>query len=593
MSTEIGNVNINLRMSLANLSSDVKAGNDAVRAGMDGIRQSAAAASREASGSLALIGEEIGVTIPRHLRTFITGLPGVGTALNAAFDSVAVIALISLMVEIGKHILELQKQAEEAAAAMKSFGDIGNDAAHKLDEEILALQQHIAELQGNSILALQLALEAVNDQKFDKLSAEFQKIGKEAADNFAKLKVTWFQNLLGSGNNDAVQDLSNQVTAVIAEVQKLSKAGDDEGISKVISAQLDKARTALDTFDSWGHGETQVKNALQGELSTLEALQVVYSKVKELSTDRAGIDAKQAETRAAEALNDQLKKMRDLVPVQNAPDTEITGGFSTQLTMALQFLDQWKSISSQILASTPAPKAPAQGFSKESLDQLRLQEDINEQYRRGQEIFTDTRTSAEKYANEMQVLNTLLASGAISQDTYNRAVTQAKERYDDLSKGLAQIGDTIGKDVAQAALFGGSWTKAFQDILAEVLKTIIQLTILKGLQDATASHGGGGGLGFLTSIVGGLTGHAGGGTVVAGHGYLVGENGPEPFFPTTAGTILPNESLRAGSGGPQTIVHAPEFHFHGIADADSFRKSQGQISAAMLAAMSRDASRNG
>ncbi len=57
--------------------------------------------SHEATASLALIGEEIGVNIPRQLRSFITAIPGVSEALNAAFSSVAVVALIGLIVEAG------------------------------------------------------------------------------------------------------------------------------------------------------------------------------------------------------------------------------------------------------------------------------------------------------------------------------------------------------------------------------------------------------------------------------------------------------------------------------------------------------------
>jgi hypothetical protein len=41
-----------------------------------------------------------------------------------------------------------------------------------------------------------------------------------------------------------------------------------------------------------------------------------------------------------------------------------------------------------------------------------------------------------------------------------------------------------------------------------------------------------------------------GGSVIAGHPYIVGEEGPEPFIPSTNGTILPNSSF----GGNTTIV---------------------------------------
>lgn len=42
---------------------------------------------------------------------------------------------------------------------------------------------------------------------------------------------------------------------------------------------------------------------------------------------------------------------------------------------------------------------------------------------------------------------------------------------------------------------------------------------------------------------------ASGGPVEAGKGYLVGERGPEPFVPSTNGTIMPNSSLSSMGGG--------------------------------------------
>jgi hypothetical protein len=55
-----------------------------------------------------------------------------------------------------------------------------------------------------------------------------------------------------------------------------------------------------------------------------------------------------------------------------------------------------------------------------------------------------------------------------------------------------------------------------------------------------------------------LPARASGGPVLAGHAYMVGERGPEPFIPSTNGTILPSGagvsvSLRATSGGAGPI----------------------------------------
>lgn len=53
-------------------------------------------------------------------------------------------------------------------------------------------------------------------------------------------------------------------------------------------------------------------------------------------------------------------------------------------------------------------------------------------------------------------------------------------------------------------------------------------------------------------VAAGLGGRASGGRVRAGYGYMVGEDGPEPFFPDLPGVILPNGSL---DGGGVTIVY--------------------------------------
>jgi hypothetical protein len=63
-------------------------------------------------------------------------------------------------------------------------------------------------------------------------------------------------------------------------------------------------------------------------------------------------------------------------------------------------------------------------------------------------------------------------------------------------------------------------------------------------------------------VEGGFAGaRASGGPVTAGRAYLVGENGPEPFIPSTNGYILPNSSLSGVRGGTATAA-APTIVVH-------------------------------
>ncbi|VVB52229.1 Uncharacterised protein [uncultured archaeon] len=95
------------------------------------------------------------------------------------------------------------------------------------------------------------------------------------------------------------------------------------------------------------------------------------------------------------------------------------------------------------------------------------------------------------------------------------------------------------------------------------------------LSDQGSSAGGGGVGGFFSGILGKLFGGflAGGGDVTPGKAYVVGEKHPEFFIPGKSGTVVP--TLKTGGGSVNNV----SVHFHGVTDADSFKKSQSQIGA--------------
>jgi hypothetical protein len=229
---------------------------------------------------------------------------------------------------------------------------------------------------------------------------------------------------------------------------------------------------------------------------------------------------------------------------------------------------------------------PLYGGTKEAMDLIKLQTDQTAALKEAEKVYTGTRTAAEQYAQEMSVLNELLRQGKIDQDTYNRAAAQAQEQADQMSKNAHQLGKDIGTTIAQAALFGRSWTDAFRSIAIQLAELILKMTLLKNL---TATSSGGGG--FFSSLLSGFGGmKAEGGPVDGSKYYVVGEHGPEVFAPGASGSIIPNNML--GGRSDANVYHNEQFHFHGVTDADSFRKSQSQIAGEMIAVMSRAARRN-
>ncbi|HVZ90066.1 MAG TPA: hypothetical protein VG843_00315, partial [Rhizomicrobium sp.] len=86
--------------------------------------------------------------------------------------------------------------------------------------------------------------------------------------------------------------------------------------------------------------------------------------------------------------------------------------------------------------------------------------------------------------------------------------------------------------------------------------------------------------GFAQSLFGNIGGMlASGGPVAAGETYLVGEQGPELFTPSTSGAIAPNGAVP--SARPSVVVNIS------TPNAQSFFKSQSQIAALMSRALAR------
>ncbi len=112
---------------------------------------------------------------------------------------------------------------------------------------------------------------------------------------------------------------------------------------------------------------------------------------------------------------------------------------------------------------------------------------------------------------------------------------------------IAEIGDAF-EYLGQAAFQGG---EAFKHALASMAQSLALSGLRHIFEGFLGSLAGGGG--FVGGLISGA--RAGGGPVSGGQRYLVGENGPEIFEPSTSGVIIPNAV--ASSGGGSMTIHMP------------------------------------
>lgn len=160
--------------------------------------------------------------------------------------------------------------------------------------------------------------------------------------------------------------------------------------------------------------------------------------------------------------------------------------------------------------------------------------------------FTADNTLSDAYAAALQKGNDQSAVDLANQYAAALSDTSVAEN---VAKSKDAFVDLFGDNMVQAANNGfdsilQSWARTLQQMLAKAAASKI-------FDLLSASSGGGGFFGSVVKAFGGA--RADGGPVSSGKSYLVGEQGPELFMPSSSGHIVPN-----GGGGGLTInVDAP------------------------------------
>jgi phage-related minor tail protein len=133
--------------------------------------------------------------------------------------------------------------------------------------------------------------------------------------------------------------------------------------------------------------------------------------------------------------------------------------------------------------------------------------------------------------------------------------------------------NAVAATIARAAVSGKtSIDQLVNAILADFERVAISQFIVKPLEGIVGSLAG-----DLGQAIGGAL--ASGGPVAGGESYLVGEQGPELFTPSSNGSIAPNGAMPSARPSVVVNINTP--------DAQSFVKSQSQIAAMMARALAR------
>jgi len=141
-----------------------------------------------------------------------------------------------------------------------------------------------------------------------------------------------------------------------------------------------------------------------------------------------------------------------------------------------------------------------------------------------------------EYGEKIKALNAELEA--------NAKVTQQMD-------GLRDASSNLFEDLMSGSKSAGEAFRDFADSIIQNITRMIAQNFAESLFGNFGQTGGGSFGNVAQSLFGGLFGggRAGGGPVAAGTPYLVGENGPEMFVPSTAGRITNSSETRRMGGG--------------------------------------------
>lgn len=251
----------------------------AAKAELGGFEQSATSAGKvarqqfaDARGTVMVLGEEIGVHLPRHVQAFVAKLPGAASALSAAFSATAVIAIGVAVVDAGKKIYEFVKKNEEAAQKnaqawreISGSMQLTNDDLQVTNDK---LENAIAELEGKPHNSLKEAIdEAIQsaDTLGSKLNADLQKI----SETLEIQQPGAFARFFGTHGTGDVTERARALQIQLAQIdiqgrdhlEALRRQGADQAEIDDATAALDSARQAAIDKERVGWAQPELEKA--------------------------------------------------------------------------------------------------------------------------------------------------------------------------------------------------------------------------------------------------------------------------------------------------------------------------------------------
>lgn len=328
---------------------------------------------------------------------------------------------------------------------------------------------------------------------------------------------------------------ANETEQLSILLSSVAASGTFEDQARALSAVVDYIMLATDNLQSTDSQGQELVGTLLEALSTASQ----FAGIDMTSGINAAVGSAQS---LAAWLNISLASATALAAMGNDPAEERLMGMPLTVTPEAQAAitrQQW-------LNSRPSPgRAGGGGGGGISEEQQKL----NALMAEGEKLTESLRTEVEKYNDDLANLKTLQDAGAISTDTFNRAVAQLNQefreaQFSEFYDGVKQLSGALADAIVHSENLGEAFANTVRSMAAELIQSGLESLMIAAFGPL---FGIGGGLGKMPGVSGGFKSFEGGGETGSGprSGGVDGRGG---FF----AILHPDESVndhRQGSRG--------------------------------------------
>src|SRR5258707_4504433 len=305
-----------LKAGLQEAVNSTQQGSDQMAQAMTGANEKIASSTDKAKATLVALGEEIGISVPQEISTLLAQLPGVATALKAAFAPAAIVGVIGILAEAADKIDALMRKEEEQREAWISINAMVQDTTVNIVEQINQQEQKYIELTQGPIAALTFAVDnrrSVAISSLAEITGELTRVATQFADQGG------WRTGMGSGNRDASRDVKKTIADVTDAMHKAQLSQPKDPLAPfvaeedVLKAKIKETNTEIDRRSKAMGNDKDLLEPLQKEVAIYQQLIQQIELQKELQEKIGKADqAELGHARRGASMEGQKQEIVDL-----------------------------------------------------------------------------------------------------------------------------------------------------------------------------------------------------------------------------------------------------------------------------------------